>query len=103
MVEEGGAAPLQLGARQRGKAFGWPQVIGLLVGDDQDNVVRSVERAVAAARVALGELVCTLAVVMSRMPVRPSSVACEQHLEGRVVKKFFYKPGKIISIASAPG
>ena len=25
-----------------------------------------------------------------------------KHLEGRVIKKFIYKPGKIISIASAP-
>jgi leucyl-tRNA synthetase len=25
-----------------------------------------------------------------------------KHLEGRAVKKFFYKPGKIISVASAP-
>ena len=25
-----------------------------------------------------------------------------KHLEGRVIKKFFYRPGKIISIASAP-
>ena len=25
-----------------------------------------------------------------------------KHLEGRAVKKFFYKPGKIISIATAP-
>ena len=46
-----------------------------------------------------------LAVDASEDTARAAALALAnvtKHLEGRVIKKFFYRPGKIISIASAP-
>ncbi len=46
-----------------------------------------------------------LAVDASEDSARAAALALAnvtKHLEGRVIKKFFYRPGKIISIASAP-
>ena len=76
----------------------WPSFDDALTMDDASRIGVQVDGKLRGSV----ELAADATEETARARRRWRSPNVTKHLEGRVIKKFFYRPGKIISIASAP-